>query len=254
MAPSPDERVTVALVRGLHGLRGAVRLEVLTDTPGRFRLGSILYVEGQDAPLTVDWTGPSKPGLLVHFAEVTSREAAEPLRERYLEVVPEAKLPAGSWYWHEIVGLEAHTTSGEVLGTVSEVFRAGAGEVYVVTGGLRGELLVPAVRGIVTELVPAEGRLVVDPLALDLPAPRAREEDLNHPEVAPDPDQAPAPDPDQAPGPDPDQAPGPDPDQAPAPEPDPEPVLADPADPAPVLADPADPELDPADPAPAPAG
>ena len=240
MAPSPDERVTVALVRGLHGLRGAVRLEVLTDTPGRFRLGSILYVEGQDAPLTVDWTGPSKPGLLVHFAEVTSREAAEPLRERYLEVVPEAKLPAGSWYWHEIVGLEAHTTSGEVLGTVSEVFRAGAGEVYVVTGGLRGELLVPAVRGIVTELVPAEGRLVVDPLALDLPAPRAREEDLNHPEVEPDPDQAPAPDPDQAPDPEPVR----DPDQAPAPEPDPEPVLADPADP----------ELDPAGAAPAPAG
>ena len=232
MAPSPDERVTVALVRGLHGLRGAVRLEVLTDTPGRFRLGSILYVEGQDAPLTVDWTGPSKPGLLVHFAEVTSREAAEPLRERYLEVVPEAKLPAGSWYWHEIVGLEAHTTSGEVLGTVSEVFRAGAGEVYVVTGGLRGEVLVPAVRGIVTELAPAEGRLVVDPLALDLPAPRAREEDLNHPEVEPDPDQAPDPEPVR------------DPDQAPAPEPDPEPVLADLADP----------ELDPADPAPAPAG
>jgi len=248
VAPSPDERVTVALVRGLHGLRGAVRLEVLTDTPDRFRLGSILYVEGQDAPLTVDWTGPSKPGLLVHFAEVTSREAAEPLRERYLEVVPEAKLPAGSWYWHEIVGLEAHTTSGEVLGTVSEVFRAGAGEVYVVTGGLRGEVLVPAVRGIVTELAPAEGRLVVDPLALDLPAPRAREEDLNHPEVEPDPDQAPGPDPDQASVRDPDQAPDPepvrDPDQAPAPEPDPEPVLADLADP----------ELDPADPAPAPAG
>jgi 16S rRNA processing protein RimM len=233
VAPSPDERVTVALVRGLHGLRGAVRLEVLTDTPGRFRLGSVLYVEGQDAPLTVDWTGPSKPGLLVHFAEVTSREAAEPLRERYLEVVPEAKLPAGSWYWHEIVGLEAHTTSGEVLGTVSEVFRAGAGEVYVVTGGLRGEVLVPAVRGIVTELVPAEGRLVVDPLALDLPAPRAREEDLNHLEPVRDPDQAPAPEPDPEPV--------RDPDQAPAPAPDPEPVLADP-------------ELDPADPAPAPAG
>ncbi len=186
MAPSPDERVTVALVRGLHGLRGAVRLEVLTDAPDRFSLGSILYVEGQDAPLTLDWTGPSKPGLLVHFAEVTSREAAEPLRDRYLEVVPEAPLPAGSWYWHEIVGLEARTTSGEVLGTVSEVFRAGAGEVYVITGGLRGEVLVPAVRGIVTELAPVEGRLVVDSLALDLPAPRAPRVDLPRPEPEPD--------------------------------------------------------------------
>jgi 16S rRNA processing protein RimM len=219
VAPSPDERVTVALVRGLHGLRGAVRLEVLTDAPGRFRLGAILHVEGQDEPLTVDWTGPSKPGLLVHFAEVASREAAEPLRDRYLEAVPEAPLPAGSWYWHEIVGLEARTTSGEVLGTVSEVFRAGAGEVYVVTGGLRGEVLVPAVRGVVTELAPAEGRLVVDPLALDLPAPRARDADLTHPEPDPaDPEPDPAdPEPDQAPAPEPDQAPAPEPDQAPAP-------------------------------------
>ena len=137
----------------------------------------------------MDWTGPSKPGLLVHFAEVTSREAAEPLRDRYLEVVPEAPLPAGSWYWHEIVGLEARTTGGEVLGTVSEVFRAGAGEVYVVTGGLRGEVLVPAVRGVVVELAPAEGRLVVDPLALDLPAPRSPEEHLTHPEADPEADR-----------------------------------------------------------------
>ena len=146
-----------------------MRVEVLTDAPDRFEPGSVLYVEGQDAPLTVDWTGPSKPGLLVRFAEFTSREAVEPLRDRYLEVVLDAPLPEGSWYWHEIIGLEARTTDGEVLGTVLEVFRAGAGEVYVVGGGPRGEVLVPAVRGIVTELDPTEGRFVVDAAALDLP-------------------------------------------------------------------------------------
>ena len=61
-------RITVGLVRGLHGLRGAVRVEVLSDEPGRFAVGSVLYVEGDDAALTVDWTGPAKPGLLVRFA------------------------------------------------------------------------------------------------------------------------------------------------------------------------------------------
>ncbi len=138
--------------------------------PDRFLPGSILYVEGQDAPLTVDWTGPSKPGLLVRFAEFTSREAVEPLRDRYLEVVLDAPLPEGSWYWHQIVGLEARTTDGEVLGTVLEVFRAGAGEVYVVGGGPRG-------RGARARRArhrhgagPEEGRLVVDAVALDLPA------------------------------------------------------------------------------------
>jgi 16S rRNA processing protein RimM len=166
------ERICVALVRGLHGLRGAVRVEVLSDTADRFAPGTVLYVEGETSPLTVAWTGPSKPGLLVRFAEVSSREAAERLRDRYLEVVPEAPLPEGTYYWHEIVGLEARTTDGEWLGTVREVFRAGAGEVYVVAGGPRGEILVPAVRAVVSELSPALGRLVIDPAAMELPPAR----------------------------------------------------------------------------------
>ncbi|HZW01592.1 MAG TPA: hypothetical protein VFF55_08490, partial [Candidatus Deferrimicrobium sp.] len=83
--------------------------------------------------------------------------------------------------------------------------------------------------GIVTELAPVEGRLVVDPLALDLPAPRAPREDLPRPEPEPEPDAA---------------------DPAPAPDSDP----AYQAHPASALSDRADPELDPTDPAQAAAG
>ena len=44
----------VALVRGVHGLRGAVRVEVLTDRPEeRFTPGTVLHREGSDAPLTI---------------------------------------------------------------------------------------------------------------------------------------------------------------------------------------------------------
>jgi 16S rRNA processing protein RimM len=172
VAQVPAERVTVALVRGLHGLRGAVRVEVLSDVPDRFAPGTVLYLEDDDQPLTVAWAGPASPGLLLRFAELDSREAVERLRDRYLEAIPEAPLPEGSFYWHEIVGLEARTTDGEQLGTVREVFRAGAGEVYVVSGGPRGEILVPAVRAVVTELAPAQGYLVIDPVVMALPAPR----------------------------------------------------------------------------------
>jgi len=176
VATPADERVTVGLVHGLHGLRGAVRVEVLSDDPSRFAVGSVLFVEGDTRPLTIDWTGPANPGLLVSFAEVQSREEADPLRQRYLEALPGEPLPPDTYYWHQLEGLTVSTTTGETLGSVVDVFRAGGGEVYVVRGGDRGEILVPAVSDIVVDLDPPAGRLVVDPVALDLPQkpPRRR--------------------------------------------------------------------------------
>ena len=47
-------RLVVAQVRGLHGLNGAVRVEVLTDRPeARFATGAVLHVEGDSRPLTI---------------------------------------------------------------------------------------------------------------------------------------------------------------------------------------------------------
>jgi 16S rRNA processing protein RimM len=170
------ERIAVGFVHGIHGLRGAVRVEVLSDEPARFAVGSVLFVEGSEQPLTITWTGPAKPGILVRFEGLSTRESVDDLRGRYLEVTPDAPLPEGSWYWHELRGLEVTTTGGDVLGSVADVFRAGEGEVYVVQGGPLGELLVPAVRDVVIELDPVAGRVVVDPVALDLPSapPRRR--------------------------------------------------------------------------------
>lgn len=170
------ERVTVGLVHGFHGLRGAVRVEVLSDDPERFAVSSVLFVEGDAHPLTIAWTGPAKSGLLVRFEEWSSREAVEYLRDRYLEAEAAEPLPPETYYWHQLRGLEVSTTGDEVIGTVADVFRAGAGEVYVVRGGPLGEILVPGIKNVVLELDPGAGRMVIDAVALDLPAkpPRRR--------------------------------------------------------------------------------
>lgn len=163
------DRLVVALVRGVHGLRGAVRVEVLSDDETRFELGRKLHPEGTDETLTIAWSQEDGPGLLVRFEGVSSREAAEALRGTYLEATVETtRLPDGEYYWHELVGVPVTTVDGEGLGTVRDIFRAGGGEVLVVTGGSRGEVLVPTIRSVVVELAPREGRIVVDREALGL--------------------------------------------------------------------------------------
>jgi 16S rRNA processing protein RimM len=169
-SPAGGQRLVVGLVRGLHGLHGAVRIEVLTDEPGRFEPGAVLHPEGSGARLTVaDVRDNRPPGLLVRFREVPDRDSAEALRDVYLEAdVSEAELPEGTYYWHDIVGSRVLTQAGRTLGEVVDIFRVGEAEVYTIRGEDGGEILVPAVGSIVLELAAAEKRIVVDAVALGL--------------------------------------------------------------------------------------
>ncbi len=94
------ERLVVALVRGVHGLRGAVRVEVLTDRPEqRFRPGVVLYREGDATPLTIASAEAVQdgPGWRLRFEEVTSREAADTLRGAYLETEVRPRGRSRAW-------------------------------------------------------------------------------------------------------------------------------------------------------------
>jgi 16S rRNA processing protein RimM len=170
MAPT---RLVVAQVRGLHGLDGTVRVEVLTDRPeARFVAGAVLHAEGDQRPLTIVAARPvdDGPGWRLRFREAGSRTAAERLREAYLEIEVDraADLGAGAAYWHEVIGSTVRGSTGAVLGTVADVYRAGENEVYVVRGGSPGEFDMPAVRDVITSFAPERGEIVVDEAVLDL--------------------------------------------------------------------------------------
>ena len=173
MAPT---RLVVAQVRGLHGLQGAVRVEVLTDRPEvRFGEGRVLHVEGDVRPLTIAAAQPVEdgPGWRLRFREVPDRQASERLRDAYLEIEVDrgADLDAGAAYWHEVIGSTVRDSTGAELGKVADIYRAGESEVYVVRGGPVGEFDVPAVRDVITTFAPERGELIVDEQVLDLDAP-----------------------------------------------------------------------------------
>ena len=165
----------VGLVRGIQGLRGTVRVEVLSDRPERFEPDSVLFREGDTAELTVTWRSVDGPGLLVRFKEIRSHDQAVALQDVYLEAeAGPMPLADDAVWWHELQGVPVATAEGEALGTVDDVFRSGGGEVLVVTGGRRGEVLVPVVSGIVIDFAPRDGRIVVDGEALGLGPDRVR--------------------------------------------------------------------------------
>lgn len=180
------QRLVVALVRGVHGLRGAVRIEVLTDRPEeRFRPGVVLHREGSDEPLTIASAEPvaDGPGWRVRFEQVTTRDAADGLRGAYLETVvhPLGELARGEVYWHEVVGVPVRDLEGRDLGVVQDVYRVAENEVYVVRGERYGTFDLPAVRAFIRVFAPRRGEIVVDAEALDLQPPKVRRTDPDRP-------------------------------------------------------------------------
>ena len=182
MAEGPrasTQRLVVALVRGVHGLRGAVRIEVLTDRPDqRYRPGVVLHREGSDDPLTIESATAvaDGPGWRIRFREITSREAADTLRGAYLETVvhPVGDLTRGEVYWHEVIGVPVRGVDGAELGAVQDVYRVAENEVYVVSGGPYGTFDLPAVRAFIRIFAPRRGEIVIDAESLDLKPPRDR--------------------------------------------------------------------------------
>jgi 16S rRNA processing protein RimM len=123
-----DRPVTLAAVVGAHGVTGEVRLKLFGEGVAALKR----YRAFNDSALTVEkLKDDGKGGAIARFAEVTDRTAAEKLRGTAL-TVPRASLPAlgeGEYYYTDLIGLPAVSTTGEALGTCVAVENFGAGDV-----------------------------------------------------------------------------------------------------------------------------
>lgn len=151
-------------MRGVRGLDGTLRLEVLTDLPEqRFLPGARLSVEGSERVLTVLEVTPSSPGLFIRVGEVQSRLAGERLIGAYLTIpAAEVQIPPHRVLWDEVIGVTVRDPQGEIIGEVRDLYRAGGAEVYVVQTPDGGEIDLPAVASVIVEFAPREGRIVAD--------------------------------------------------------------------------------------------
>ncbi|HEX8004506.1 MAG TPA: ribosome maturation factor RimM [Mycobacteriales bacterium] len=166
-------QLVVGRIGHAHGIKGEVSVEVRTDDPDRrYAEGSVLATDPPErGPLTVETARAHHGRLLVRFAEVDDRNAAEALRGTLL-VVDSADVgePGEGEYWdHELVGLAALTPDGATLGRVTDVIHVPGAPLLALDVDGR-EVLVPFVAAIVPDVDVAGGRLVVDPPAglLDL--------------------------------------------------------------------------------------
>jgi 16S rRNA processing protein RimM len=161
-------QLVVARVGRAHGIKGEVTVEVRTDEPElRLGPGAVLLTDPASAgPLTIE-TGRVHSGrLLLRFAGVRDRNAAEALRNTLLiaEVDPdEQPEDPDEYYDHQLMDLDVVTKDGVEVGRITEISHLPSQDLFVVERPDGTEVMIPFVEEIVTEIDLEEQRAVIDP-------------------------------------------------------------------------------------------
>ncbi len=119
MARAKRKKVAVGAVNGVWGVRGHVKVTLMTSNPDRFQAGVTLLLQG--IPRKVLDVQFPRGYPVVLFRGFEDREAAESLVGELIEI-PESELPElpeGEYYTHDLVGMVVETSEGEPVGSRS---------------------------------------------------------------------------------------------------------------------------------------
>jgi len=159
--------VVLGEIVGAHGANGALRVRWLGDGPENLmRAPRVALGTESDPGRWYEIRGVS-PGrgreVRIELAGIESREAATALTGlRVIGTVADLEpLPEGEHYWFEWIGCAVSTDTGRALGTVTEIWEAGAHDVLVVKEETTGrERLLPVVQALLREVDVAGRRIV----------------------------------------------------------------------------------------------
>lgn len=165
------ELIIVGRVRKAHGVRGDLVIEALSDDANQVFAAGRRIIAGTTTgdpskdrrELHITASSPFKGGYIVHFDEITDRDAADLWRDRFLLAPADELAPPGEneIYIHEIPGMRVELESGELVGTVADVFELPQGLTLDVARD-RGSIMIPYDR--VVTSVDREARVIrIDP-------------------------------------------------------------------------------------------
>jgi len=163
MKSSEPEFVVVGRILAPWGIKGKLKVELVTDFPQRFTPYSKVYIDRQ--PMTIDSAEWHKGKAIIKLSTIDSVEDAQRLRGQPIEIHHSQiyPLPEGQYYHFQIIGLEVLTTQGELLGTITKILTAESNDNYVVCGA-KGEILIPVIEDVVKSIDLNQGRVVIEPI------------------------------------------------------------------------------------------
>lgn len=173
-----NEWAAIGQVVALFGVRGELKVRLLTDIPDRFQQLEAVNVGSDHRRYLIEHVRPHKGEMIVlKLAGIDDANAAEALRRQDLCIPLShlAKLPPDIYYQHDIIGLHVITLDGRELGPIVEIIETGSNDVYAIKGQDGKQVLIPAIKDVIKQIDLIRQTMYIDPLPGLLEPPQADE-------------------------------------------------------------------------------
>ena len=157
----------IGRIASTHGLGGELNLDLWCDGPDFVRQFPTLYLGDELRPFAVLSCRPHGFQVILKTDLCDSVDTAKTLVGQVVFFArADARLPEGTFFEDDLIGLRVvDETTGAEYGTLKAVYRTGANDVYSLTDAAGKEKLFPAISQVVRKTDPANGVMLITPLA-----------------------------------------------------------------------------------------
>ena len=159
-----EKYLQIVKITSIHGVRGECNAEPWCDSPQVLCGLKKLYSKGGAVCYDIERARPKGNMVILKIKGVDTADAAQSMRNTVLYADRgDIKLPEGTYFIADLIGLEAVTEQDESLGRITDVLETGANDVYEITRGDK-KFYIPAIPSVVLKTDIEGGKMTVFPM------------------------------------------------------------------------------------------
>ncbi len=150
-----------------HGIHGEVKVQPWCDTPEFLLEFTTLYMDKGSKKCVVEQSRIHKGMVMLKLAGINTMDEAVTLRGKvlYIDRVDAPPDQEGVFFVQDLLGIQVVDADTQAsYGTLTDVFRTGANDVYEITGEDGVKRLAPAIKDVVIRTDPHAGIMEIRPL------------------------------------------------------------------------------------------
>ncbi|MFH1454317.1 MAG: ribosome maturation factor RimM [Armatimonadota bacterium] len=160
--------ITIGKIIGRFGIRGQVKIQILTDFPERFFSGEELYIHipSSPDPVTISISGAfnHKGAIVANISNCSSPEDADKIKGAEIKITEAQlkKLDDNTYYHFDLIGMEVYNTKDSNIGKIKDIISLPSNDVYIVKLKNGKELLVPAINRYIKKVDVDNKKIIIE--------------------------------------------------------------------------------------------